>query len=90
MVAVEDAIEAELTCGMHRQLVAELIELSGAHPFRERFTALLMCALHRSGRAAEALSTYAAAERRMRSRLAIGPSADLQSLHARILRAEPI
>lgn len=85
----EDAIEAELACGRHRELVVELTGLSAEYPFRERFTGLLMHALYRCGRAVDALAIYAQADRRMRAELAINPGADLRELHGRILRADP-
>jgi DNA-binding SARP family transcriptional activator len=89
LAAREDAIDAEMACDLHRELLPELMELSAEHPFRERFTASLMRALYRSGRAADALVAYAEAERTMRRGLAITPSAGLQALHAAILRGEP-
>ena len=89
LAAREDAIDAEMSCGMHRELLPELMELSAEHPFRERFTVALMRALDRSGRAADALATYAEAERSMRRSLAIAPGARLQALQAAILRGDP-
>jgi DNA-binding SARP family transcriptional activator len=88
MTSREDAVAAELACGMHRELVAELTGLSAEYPFRERITALLMRALYRCGRAADALSAYARVERLMLAEFAITPGVELQDLRTRILRAE--
>jgi DNA-binding SARP family transcriptional activator len=88
MAAREDAVAAELDCGRHRDLIAELTEMSAEYPFRERITALLMRALCRSGRAADALVVYVRIERLTLSEFAIAPGAELQELRAGILRAE--
>src|SRR5688572_1136590 len=50
-----ELIEAELELGRHPQLVGELELLVAAHPYQERLRGLLMLALYRSGRQAEAL-----------------------------------
>jgi DNA-binding SARP family transcriptional activator len=89
LAAREDAIDAEMACGLHRELLPELMELCAEHPFREGFTIALMRALDRSGRAADALDTYAEAEWNMRHGLGIAPSAGLRSAQAAILRGEP-
>jgi len=54
LAALEDAIEAELACGRHRELAGELSMLCREHPYRERFACLLMLALYRAGRQADA------------------------------------
>jgi DNA-binding SARP family transcriptional activator len=85
----EDYAEVRLALGLHRELVGELALVAAEHPLRERLCWLLMLALYRSGRQAEALERY----RKMRSRLAdelgIDPSPSLQELHQRILQADP-
>ena len=64
LVAIEDRMEAELALGRSGELVAELGELTGAHPFRERLRGLLMVALYRAGRQADALQAYRTHARR--------------------------
>ncbi|WP_018348861.1 AfsR/SARP family transcriptional regulator [Longispora albida] len=54
--ATEDWAEAELALGRHAAVAAELPGLAGQYPERERLTRLVMLALHRSGRPAEALA----------------------------------
>lgn len=50
--AMEDRIEADLALGRAADLVPELEQLIGDHPFRERLRGSLMLALYRSGRQA--------------------------------------
>lgn len=90
LAAREEAIDAELACGAYRELIGELITLAAEYPFRERFTDLLMRALYRSGRTADALAAYARIERRMRTELGIEISASLRQLHAQILHSDPL
>lgn len=89
LAAYEDAIDADLAAGRHRELVPELTELAAEYPFREELTAQLMRALHRSGRTVEALSVYAAAERRTRALLGTRPGRQLRQLRAAILDDPP-
>ena len=50
VAALEDRLAADLDLGGHAAAVAELEELAGRYPFRERLAGLLMLALYRSGR----------------------------------------
>jgi DNA-binding SARP family transcriptional activator len=85
LAAYEDAIDADLAAGQHRNLVPELTELAAEYPFREEFTAQLMLALHRSGRTVEALGVYAVAESRTRALLGTTPGQQLRHLRGAIL-----
>jgi DNA-binding SARP family transcriptional activator len=58
MVAVELRLEAELASGGHTEAVPELETLVREHPLRESLRGLLMLALYRAGRQADALATY--------------------------------
>ncbi|HEY3868233.1 MAG TPA: BTAD domain-containing putative transcriptional regulator [Actinocrinis sp.] len=89
LLARESAVEAELACGRHRELVAELTVLNTDHPLREKFAGLLMLALYRSGRQADALELYARTDRRLRDDLGIEPGTELRELHRRMLCADP-
>jgi DNA-binding SARP family transcriptional activator len=86
--ALERRIEADLALGRHADVVGELERLVGEHPLRERTRALLMTALYRSGRQAEALETYRDARSILVDELGIEPSAWLTDLHAAILRQD--
>jgi predicted ATPase/DNA-binding SARP family transcriptional activator len=89
LTAVEDRVEAELGLGTATgQLVAELRDLVGAHPLRERPRALLMRALYAAGRPAEALSAFEDARRVFAEELGTDPSPEMGALHVAILRAE--
>ena len=77
---LEDRIDADLHCGRHREVVAELTTLVAAHPLRERLRAQLMIALHRVGRSAEALATYDDARRTLAEQIGVAPSTELSGL----------
>ena len=49
VAALEDRLAADLDLGSHAAAVAELEDLAGRYPFRERLAGLLMLALYRSG-----------------------------------------
>lgn len=56
---IEARLELDLELGAHAEAVSELTAVSAEHPLRERLRVLLMLALYRSGRQAEALGVYA-------------------------------
>ncbi|HEY5836496.1 AfsR/SARP family transcriptional regulator [Streptomyces sp.] len=86
---IEIRLELDLELGAHAEAVSELTALSAEHPLRERMRALLMLALYRSGRQAEALGVYADTRRLLADELGIDPSHDLSDLHQRVLEADP-
>ncbi|WP_279345504.1 BTAD domain-containing putative transcriptional regulator [Streptomyces sp. AP-93] len=86
---LEIRIDLELQAGRHAETVSELVSLAAAHPLRERLRELLMLALYRSGRQAEALAVYADTRRLLADELGVDPTRELITLHARILRADP-
>lgn len=89
LAVVEERIEVDLDLGRHRDLIGELEALVRRHPLRERPRALLMLALYRCGRQAEALSAYRDARRFFVDELGLEPSAELQELERAILRHDP-
>ncbi|MCW2920062.1 MAG: protein kinase [Actinomycetia bacterium] len=90
LAAIEDRVEAELALGEHRTraLVAELQELTAAHPLRERLRGQLMRALYGSGRQAEALAAFEDARRILAEELGADPSPELAAVHLAVLRAD--
>jgi DNA-binding SARP family transcriptional activator len=58
LTALESCLDLELGLGWHRQVIAEIVTLVAEDPQRERLRGLLMLALYRSGRQAEALDVY--------------------------------
>jgi predicted ATPase/DNA-binding SARP family transcriptional activator len=89
LLTVEDRIEAELELGHHADLVAELETLVAEHPLRERPRALLMLALYRAGRQAEALEAYQQARGALVDELGIDLGPELRDLQSAILRQDP-
>ena len=87
--AMEEWADIELELGHHRHLVGELVRLVTEFPLRERLRYLLMLALYRCGRQAEALAAYRDARAFLSEEFGIEPSAQLQELHQRILHSDP-
>ena len=59
------------------------------HPLRERLWELLILALYRAGRQAEALRAYTEARDRLVDELGIDPGPALRELEARVLAQDP-
>ncbi len=89
LTALERRIEADLALGREGESIGELEALVAKHPLRERFRALLMLALYRAGRQAEALEAYQQARYAFVDELGIDPSPALQELERAILRQDP-
>ena len=87
--AVELRVEADLRQGLAAELVGELEGLTHQHPLREHLTSLLMLALYRSGRRADALRAFARLRARLGGELGLEPSAALCALGAQILAGDP-
>ena len=87
--AVEERAELLLTMGAHAQVASDLMPQLQRHPLRERLSALLMLALYRAGRGADALAAYQATRARLAEDIGIDPGPQLRQLHERILRADP-
>jgi DNA-binding SARP family transcriptional activator len=85
LVATEDYFAAELAGGRHAEAVGELEQMVDCHPVRERLWELLITALYRSGRQAEALAGYQRVRRVLADELGIQPSARLRQLEHEVL-----
>jgi DNA-binding SARP family transcriptional activator len=88
LAALEDRIDAELALGRHAAVCGELAQLVRANPLRERLSGLLMVALYRCGRQAEALRAYADLRATLVEQLGIDPSPALARLQEAILRQD--
>ncbi|HEV2779179.1 MAG TPA: AfsR/SARP family transcriptional regulator [Actinophytocola sp.] len=88
-LAHEDLLEARLRLGQHRDVIDDLREMTTAEPLRERPWELLMLALHRSGRRAEALLAYQHVYRLLDAELGIQPGHAVRELHRRMLADDP-
>lgn len=86
---LEARLDLDLEQGCHAEAVSELTALTAAHPLRERLRELLMLALYRSGRQAEALAVYADTRRLLSEELGVDPRPGLSELQQRILQADP-
>jgi DNA-binding SARP family transcriptional activator/streptogramin lyase len=86
---VERRIHLELALGPSEDLVPELEALVREHPLRERLRYLLMLALYRSGRQADALEAYRDARRVLLDELGLEPDEELQELQKAILAHDP-
>ncbi len=89
LLARELRIDAALAVGRHRDMTAELGELTTQHPLREGFWAQRMLALYRSSRQAEALDCYHTLSALLVGKLGIDPGPELRSLHQAILTNDP-
>ncbi len=89
IAAIEARAESDLSCGRHAQVVLDLAGPVAAEPTRERLTGLLMLALFRSGRQADALAAYERIRHTLDEELGLVPAADLSTLREQILRGDP-
>ncbi len=84
-VEATEARMARLVENDPRDAIAVLSGLTAEHPFREEMWALLMTALYRAGRQAEALAAYRTARERLVDELGLEPGPRLQQVEAMIL-----
>src|ERR1700751_3784422 len=89
LTALELRYDAELACGRHDAVIAELETIAAEHPYRERFLEQLVLALYRCGRQAEALEAYRRARRVLAEELGLEPSPALQELERAVVRQDP-
>jgi DNA-binding SARP family transcriptional activator len=89
LAALEACVDADLRLGRHAQVVGELRDLAAAHPYRERLRWLLMLALYRCGRQAEALAVYRDTRRLLADELGLEPDEPLRRLEGQILAHAP-
>ncbi|MFD3537618.1 BTAD domain-containing putative transcriptional regulator [Streptomyces sp. NPDC058664] len=89
MLATEDRLRAELALGFHAQIVGETEQLVAVHPLRETCWGLLVLALYRSQRQAEALEALRRARRILADELGVEPGPELRQLEKAVLNHEP-
>ncbi|MFH8935321.1 AfsR/SARP family transcriptional regulator [Streptomyces griseosporeus] len=88
LTVLEERLAGEIELGHAFEYVHELVRLVAAHPLRERFVELLMLALCRTGRPADALAAYEAARQRLSEAMGADPGPVLRDLHTRVLRQD--
>ncbi|GAA2342767.1 AfsR/SARP family transcriptional regulator [Dactylosporangium salmoneum] len=86
LAVLEECAEAELGLGRHRALIPELQALAAEHPLRERAAALLITALSRDGRQADAIRHYHAVVATLRDELGVEPGPRLRETYVEALR----
>ncbi len=89
LLAVERVFDGELRLGRHREMIAEAREAVHADPGHEGLSALLIKALYRSGRRAEALAEYGRIHSHLGKELGLEPGPLLRGLQLAVLRGEP-
>ncbi|MEU6409951.1 BTAD domain-containing putative transcriptional regulator [Microbispora sp. NPDC046933] len=78
--ATEDIFEARLALGDSGSCVPDLEQLVDAHPYRERLWGLLVLALYRAGRQAEALGALRRVRAVLAGELGLEPGPELRRL----------
>jgi DNA-binding SARP family transcriptional activator len=89
LLGVEESASVDVESGNHARAAAELAGLVTAYPLRERLRELLMLALYKSGRQAEALATYDNVRTLLSEELGMDPGPGLRALHQQILQSDP-
>jgi DNA-binding SARP family transcriptional activator len=87
---LQECIAIEMNAGLSQDLVSELVALVEDNPLDERFRVLLMTALYRSGRQAEAVECYRHGRAVLRDELGVAPGGILQRLNQLILSGKPL
>jgi DNA-binding SARP family transcriptional activator len=88
-LALEMRFEAVLGVGRAREAIPQLEHAIAVHPLRERLRELLMLALYRSGRQADALAAYQHARATLVDELGIEPGHSLRQLEQQVLAQDP-
>ncbi|MFJ5679598.1 BTAD domain-containing putative transcriptional regulator [Streptomyces sp. NPDC093097] len=89
LAVVEEHAELALQLGGHARLVPHLFVLTAEHPYRERLWALLMIALYRGSRQADALAAYQRARHTLMENLGLVPGPELRRVEEAILAGRP-
>ena len=82
---VEVKLAARMELGAAGEVIGELEALVVLHPLRERLWTLLITALYRDGRQADALGAYRRVRDQLAAELGLDPGAELQALEQRVL-----
>ena len=88
LVAMEGRIEADIELGLHAEVTGELESLLVEFPLRERLWRLLVLALYRGERQADALEAYRRARELLATELGLEPGEELRRLEQAVLRQE--
>jgi predicted ATPase/DNA-binding SARP family transcriptional activator len=86
--ALTERAQVALALGRHTEVVADLEPVVAQDPGLESLAGLLMIALYRNGRQANALEVYARTRVMLDEQLGLEPSVSLRSLHEQVLRQD--
>ncbi|MFC4783940.1 AfsR/SARP family transcriptional regulator [Nocardioides sp. MAHUQ-72] len=89
LAALTERARIALSLGRHHEVVGDLEPQVAQDPTLESLVGLLMVALYRSGRQADALEVYSRTREVLDESLGLEPSVSLRSLHERVLRQDP-
>ncbi len=87
--AVEALLRAQLALGRHGEILAAAEAAVRDNPLRERGWAILMTALYRSGRQADALRAYQRLRTELADQLGVEPSPELAELEESMILQRP-
>lgn len=85
---LEEKLALEVVTGAHAAAVPELRAQLRENPYHEGLAELLILALYKSGRQAEALAVFDDMRRRLGDELGIDPGPALRDMHQRVLRCD--
>ena len=88
LAALTERAQIALALGRHAEVVGDLEPVVAHDPTLESLAGLLMVALYRSGRQADALEVYTRTREVLDESLGLEPSVSLRSLHERVLRQD--
>ncbi|MFL6076850.1 MAG: BTAD domain-containing putative transcriptional regulator [Mycobacteriales bacterium] len=87
--AEQGIIEVRMTLGQAAQLIPGLEALRRQYPLHEQIHGLLILALYRAGRQADAVAAYQALRQTLDEEFGVEPSQELHELYAAVLRQDP-
>jgi len=90
VAALEARAQTLLELGRNAEAIAMLAPLIDEYPLHERFPVLLMTALYRAGRQADALRIYDATRAVLRDELGIDPGPELRAMAQAVLDQSPL
>jgi predicted ATPase/DNA-binding SARP family transcriptional activator/tetratricopeptide (TPR) repeat protein len=88
LAALIERAQVALALGLHLEVVGDLEPLVSEDPTVESLAGLLMLALYRGGRQADALEVYTRTRTVLDETLGLEPSVSLRSMHERVLRQD--
>jgi MoxR-like ATPase len=89
LALVEDLLAARLELGAEAEVIGELESLVVREPLRESLWVLLITALYRSSRQADALAAYQRIRALLADELGLDPGQQLQALERQMLLQDP-